>query len=222
MRTLYHFWLSPFSRAVRIILAEKGLLFDLAIEKTWERRPAFLAMNPACEVPVLIEPDNSVLSDSRVILEYLEEVYPERPLLDGDKLARAEARRVTQWFDTKFNAEVTEMLVGEKIMKRFSGQGQPEAPAIRAGLSNIHEHLTYISYLAERRRWLAGDHFSAADIAAASHISVIDYLGNVPWEDHPGAKDWYARIKSRPSFRPLLEDHVPGIMPPAHYADLDF
>jgi glutathione S-transferase len=222
MRTLFHLWLSPFSRTIRVMLAEKGLPFDLEIEKVWERRQEFLSMNPACDVPVLIELDGSVFADSRVISEYLDEAYPERSLIGGDSISRAESRRLTQWFDTKFNAEVTENLVGEKLMKRLSGQGYPQATAIRTGLSEIHNHLAYISFLAERRRWLAGDHFSSADIAAAAHLSSVDYIGDVPWEEHPGAKDWYARIKSRPSFRPLLADRVPGIQPPPHYADLDF
>jgi glutathione S-transferase len=222
MRTLYHFWLSPFSRAIRLILAEKGLAFELVLEKTWERRPEFLAFNPACEVPVLVEDDGAVLAGERAIAEYLDEAYPERSLIGGDLAARAETRRLTHWFDGKFNAEVTENLVGEKLMKRLKSNGYPQATAIRAGLTEIHNHLAYISYLADRRRWLAGDHFSGADIAAASHLSVLDYIGDVPWEEHPGAKDWFARIKSRPSFRPLLADRVPGMPPPAHYADLDF
>jgi glutathione S-transferase len=222
MRTLYHFWLSPFSRAIRLILAEKGLAFELALEKTWERRPEFLALNPACEVPVLIDEDGTVVAGERAIAEYLDEAYPERSLIGGDFAARAETRRLTHWFDAKFNAEVTENLVGEKLMKRLKGAGYPQATAIRVGLTEIHNHLAYISYLADRRRWLAGDHLSAADIAAAAHLSVLDYIGDVPWEEHPGAKDWFARIKSRPSFRPLLADRVPGMPPPAHYADLDF
>jgi glutathione S-transferase len=222
MRTLYHLWLSPFSRKIRIMLAEKGLPFELMLEKTWERRSEFLEMNPTGEVPVLIEPDGAVVADGHAIAEYLEEAYPERTLLGADALSRAEARRLAAWFDVKFNFEVTENLVGEKLMKRVLRTGEPNAAAIRAGLANVHYHLDYIAYLAERRRWLAGDYFSMADIAAAAHLSAVDYIGDVPWDDHPGAKDWFARIKSRPSFRPLLADHVPGVPPPAHYADLDF
>jgi glutathione S-transferase len=222
MRTLYHLWLSPFARTIRVMLAEKNLPFELEVEKVWERRGAFLAMNPACEVPVLVEADGNIYADSRVIMEYLDEAYPERSLIGGDLPGRAEARRLTQWFDIKFNAEVSENLVGEKLTKRLSGQGYPQATAIREGLTKIHDHLAYISFLAERRRWLAGDYFSAADIAAAAHLSAVDYIGDVPWDDHPGAKDWYTRIKCRPSFRPLLADRVPGLQPPVHYADLDF
>jgi len=222
MRTLLHFWLSPFSRAIRVILTEKGLPFELEIERVWERRAEFVAMSPGGELPVLVENSGLVLAGGHVISEYLDEAFPERSLIGGDFAARGETRRLTHWFDVKFNREVTENLVGEKIMKRLSGQGYPHGPAIREGLTEIHTHMAYISYLADRRRWLAGDYFSAADVAAAAHLSVVDYIGDVPWDDHPGAKDWYARIKSRPSFRPLLADHVPGIPPPPHYNDLDF
>ena len=222
MRTLYHLWLSPFSRKIRIVLAEKGLPFDLVLEKVWERRDEFLALNPAGEVPVLVDVDGTVLADSQAIAEYIDEAYPERQLIGPDTLARAETRRLVAWFDIKFNAEVTSNLVGEKLMKRVLRIGEPDASAIRAGLANIHYHLDYIAYLSERRRWLAGDHFSLADIAAAAHLSAVDYIGDVPWSDHPAAKDWFARLKSRPSFRPLLADHVPGAPPPQHYTDLDF
>ncbi len=152
MRTLYHLWLSPFSRTVRVILAEKELPFDLEVEKTWERRTAFLTLNPACDVPVLIEDDGTVLAGIHVISEYLDEAYPERSLIGGDLQSRAEARRLVDWFDVKFNKEVTQNLVGEKLMKRLSGDGYPQATAIREGLAEIHNHLAYISFLAERRR----------------------------------------------------------------------
>lgn len=224
MRCLYHLWLSPFCRKVRLVLGEKGMDFDMKVEKTWERRPEFLAMNPAGQVPVLIDDDASVIVDSTAICEYLEEVYPDRgtTLLGADARARAEVRRLLAWFDIKFYREVTANLVGEKIQKRLLGQGQPDSNAIRAGHANIHTHLDYIAWLTERRSWLAGDIFSLADIAAAAHLSCLDYIGDVPWDDHPGARDWYARIKSRKTFRPILADHIPGVPPPKHYADPDF
>jgi len=222
MRTLYHLWLSPDCRKVRMALREKSLDFDMVVEKVWERRPEFLALNPACMVPVLADDNGAVVVDGSVICEYLEEVYGERPLIGVNPLARAEVRRLVAWFDGKFAREVTDNLLGEKMMKRILTQGEPNSAAIRAGYANIHYHLDYIGYLTERRKYLAGDHFSLADIAAAAHLSALDYLGDVPWEDHPRAKEWYARIKSRPSFRPLLADHIPGAPPPQHYANLDF
>lgn len=222
MRTLYHLWLHPASRKVRIALAEKKLEFDLKIEKVWERRTDFLALNPAGDVPVLVEPDGTVLTDSQVISEYLNEVYDAVDLMGRDPLQRAETRRLVAWFDHKFNAEVTDNLVGEKMMKRFLRMGEPHGPSIRAGHANIHYHLDYIGFLTERRRWLAGDALSLADITAAAHLSAIDYIGDVPWNDHAAAKDWYVRIKSRPSFKSLLEDSIPGFAPPQHYQNLDF
>ncbi len=222
MRLLYHLWLSPASRKIRVVLQEKALDFQMKVEKTWERRPEFLALNPAGDVPVLIEEDGTVLADACAIAEYLDEVYREKPLLGLNALDRAEVRRLVAWFDVKFNHEVTENLVGEKMMKRFLGFGTPNSSAIRAGKANLTYHLEYVTFLVERRRWLAGDHFSLADITAAAHLSSLDYLGDVPWDDHEPAKEWYARIKSRPSFRPLLADHIPGAPPPKHYADLDF
>jgi glutathione S-transferase len=222
MRLLYHFWLSAPCRLVRLLLAEKRLETQLTVEKVWERREDFLALNPAGEVPVLIEPDGTTLTHPLVIMEYVEEVYAERPMLGADPLTRAECRRLVAWFEGKFAREVTDNLAGEKVMKRFLRIGQPSSDAIRAGLANIHYHLDYIAYLAETRNWLGGDHFSLADLAAGAHLSVVDYLGDVPWDDHPEARAWYQRLKSRPSFRPLLEDLIPGLPPPRHYKDLDF
>ena len=222
MRTLYHMWLSPHCRKVRITLLEKQVDFDLKVENIWERRQEFLALNPAGYVPVLVEADGAVICGDHAISEYLDETRPEPPLIGSGHQERAEVRRLVDWFDRKFNEEVTENLVGEKIMKRFLGLGQPDSQAIRAGHANIGSHLDYIGYLVDRRKWLAGDDLSLADIAAAAHLSVVDYLGDVPWNDYPGARDWYARIKSRPSFRPLLADHIPGATPAKHYANLDF
>jgi len=222
MRRLYHFCLQPASRKLRILLKEKSLEFELQAENAWERREAFLALNHAGEVPVLVEPDGTTLADATAIAEYLDEMFSEPPLLGKTPLARAEVRRLVGWFDVKFNREVTVNLLDQKILRRLSGNGGPDSQAIRAGNANIHYHLDYIAWLADRRNWLAGDDFSLADIAAAAHLSALDYIGDVPWERHADAKNWYARVKSRPSFRALLVDLLPGIAPPAHYADLDF
>lgn len=217
MRVLFHLWLHPFSRKVRIVLAEKNLEFELQLEKVWERRTEFLAINPAGDVPVMIEQDGTTIANSQVICEYLEEVYPEVNLLGRDPVQRAETRRLVSWFDSKFNNEVTRNLVDEKLMKPFLKLGEPHGPSVRAGHANMHYHLDYIGFLTEKRRWLAGDHFSLADIAAAAHLSCIDYIGDVPWEEHEAARSWYGRIKSRPSFAALLNDRLPGFEPNQNY-----
>ncbi|MBC8337827.1 MAG: glutathione S-transferase family protein [Rhodospirillales bacterium] len=222
MRVLYHLWMSPTCRKVRVVLTEKQLDFEMRAENVWERRSEFLALNPAGDIPVLVESDGTAISGSDAITEFLDEVHPVPPLIGRNAIARAEVRRLIHWFDDKFDREVTENLVGQKMIKRYLGQGAPDSGAVRAGHANIHHHLDYVGYLTERRRWLAGDDFSLADIAAASHLSCVDYLGDVPWSDHEEAKDWYARVKSRPSFRPLLEDSIPGTPAQKHYANLDF
>ena len=217
MRNLYHFWLQPFSRKVRIVLAEKNLPFTLILEKTWERRTEFLAMNPAGDVPVLIEEDGTTLSNSQVVCEYLDEVYPDVDLLGADPIQRAETRRLSNWFDRKFNREVTDNLVEERVMKAFLKLGEPHGPSLRAGRANIHYHLDYIGFLTERRRWLAGEDFSVADITAAAHLSCVDYMGDVPWEEHRAARKWYESVIQRPSFEPILEERVPGFEPIVQY-----
>ncbi|MFM2150078.1 MAG: hypothetical protein RLZZ187_2384 [Pseudomonadota bacterium] len=222
MRILYHLPLSPFARKVRLALAEKRIPFDLRVEKVWERREEFLAMNPACTVPVLQDVNGLVLSDSQAICEYLDEAYPDMPLLGRTLGERAEVRRLVAWFDQKFQFEVTRNLLHERQLKRLLGQGNPDGAAIRAGYANLKPHLDYIGWLADNRTWLAGPSLTLADLAAAAHLSSLDYIGDVDWALSGAVKDWYARIKSRPAFRPLLADRVSGVAPPAHYDDLDF
>lgn len=222
MRLLYHLPLSPFARKVRLALAEKRIPFDLRIERVWERRPEFLQMNPACTVPVLVEENGLAVADSWAICEYLDEAYPETPLLGRTLGERAEVRRLLAWIDQKFHADVTRNLLHEKQMKRLFGQGGPDAGALRAGYANLGPHLDYLAWLIETRPWLAGPSLTLADLAAAAHLSALDYLGDVDWSLSEPVRDWYARVKSRPSFRPLLADRVSGLAPAPHYADLDF
>jgi glutathione S-transferase len=223
MHTLYHATHCPFSRKIRVILGEKKLSFDLVTVKPWADAADLLPFNPAGEVPLLADEDGLILADSNAIAEYLDEAHPIPVLISGSSRDRAEVRRLVSWFDGKFNRDVTIPLVGEKLEKRLRGGSDgPDSRLIRQGYGRIREHMEYIGWLAENRRWLAGEVFSLADITAAAHLSAVDYLGDVPWENHPTAKEWYARVKSRPSVRPLLADVLPGIPPPRHYADLDF
>jgi glutathione S-transferase len=222
---LYHHPLDPLSRRVRLVLAEKGVSCDYFVEKPWDPTHDLIAHNAAGEVPVLVVgegEDKRVLCDASAICEYLDETQTSPGLIGKDPFARAEVRRLIAWFERKFAYEVTSLLVGEKLLKRLTGAGEPDSVLIRTGCYNIHGHLDYIGYLAERRNWLAGERLTLADLAAAAQLSVVDYLGDVPWSQHVAAKEWYARIKSRPSFRALLGDHIAGFPPPRHYADLDF
>ena len=223
---LYHHPLDPPSRRVRLALGEKILAFDAVVEKPWAPRPDYLELSPAGDVPTLViqtGDEQLVVADATAICEYLEETQPTPTLLGDAPVERAEVRRLVQWFERKTWHEVTTYFVTEKAIKRLRGQNEsPDSSLIRTGCYNIHAHLDYIGWLTEHRNWLAGDHITLADLSAAAQFSAMDYLGDVPWSKHPEAKEWYARIKSRPSFRPLLGDHIAGLMPPKHYADLDF
>lgn len=221
MLRVLHFPLCPFSRKVRVAVREKELQAELVPVEPWQCDERLLALNPAAEVPVLQDGDQ-VVADSGVICEYLDESRQEPSLIGRTVAERAETRRLVAWFDGKFVRDVTDLVWREKLIKRIKHQGTPESQAVRAGLANIHLHLEYIAYLFDRRNWLAGEALSLADIAAAAQLSVLDYLGDVPWDRHPGAKLWYSRIKSRPSFRPLLADRLPALKPAEHYDDLDF
>jgi glutathione S-transferase len=222
MRVLYHLPMSPFARKVRLVLGEKRLPFELRLEKVWQRREEYLKLNPAGTVPTLIEEGGLVIPDSGVICEYLDEAYPDTALLGHTLAERVEVRRLVAWWDDKFAFEVTRNLLGEKFMKRLAGRGEPDAAALRAGYANMRHHLVYLGWLAETRKWLAGPSLSLADFAAAAHLSALDFAGDVDWTVSPPAKEWYARMKSRPSFRSILADRVAGVNPPEHYADLDF
>lgn len=230
MPVLHHHSLCAGSRYVRAVLAEYGESVTLIDEMPWERREDFLALNPAGTLPVLIDDNEAVVSGAAVIAEYLLDTRGARPdeaaLMHSGAIERAETRRLVEWFLVKFDGEVTSYLVNEKVFKRqmkvSAGGGEPDPAAIRAARGNIRYHLRYIGYLMARRNWLGGAEMSFADLAAAAELSAVDYLGEVPWEEDAQAKDWYARIKSRPSFRPILTDLVRGNPPAAHYADLDF
>ncbi|GBQ21519.1 glutathione S-transferase [Acetobacter estunensis NRIC 0472] len=204
------------------MLGEKRLPFEPLTERVWEQRPEFARLNPAQEVPVLVEDNGLVVPDSSVICEYLEEAYPDPCLLGRTLAERVEVRRLVAWFDNRFARDVTRKLLGEKVFKRLGARGNPDGTALREGYANIYPHLDYIGQLAESRTWLAGGALSLADFAAAAHLSCLDFIGDIDWSKSPTARDWYARVKSRPCFRPLLNDRVPGLTPPAWYANLDF
>ena len=221
MNRLYHSPLSPFCRKVRLTLAEKKIEVELVEERYWDPSAEFLRRNPAGKVPVL-RLDSRLLSESQAICEYLEETYPQPALMPRDADGRYEVRRICSWFDDKFQNEVTSKLLYERVNKKITGAGYPDSKNVKSGASRIKYHLDYMAWLLDQRRWLAGDVMSLADITAAAHLSCLDYISDVDWHRHAVVKDWYAKIKSRPSFRPLLADQVSGFPPSEHYANLDF
>ena len=221
MTRLFHVPLSPFCRKVRLSLAEKRIEVELVEERYWDPQPDFLRRNPAGKVPVL-KMNGRTMAESTAICEYLDEIQPDPPLMPKGADARYEVRRLVSWFDDKFHHEVTSKLLYERVNKKVMGQGYPESKNVKAGAQKIKYHLDYMGWLLDQRRWLAGDALTLADFAAAAHLSSLDYISDVDWNRNTNVRDWYSKIKSRPAFRSILADQIPGFPPPAHYADLDF
>jgi len=223
MWQLLQFSLCPFSRKVRLVMAEKGVPVELVRMYPWERLDEFVDLNPAGETPVLVERDQGLtLIGSQPIAEYFEETVERSPLIVGDAAMRAEIRRLVEWFDEKLFREVVEPLMVERMRKRLVNKESPDTRVLRDSMRIGNNHLDYLDYLLDHRRWMAGPVISLADLTAAAHLSVIDYLGALDWRGHKQTKDWYAVMKSRPSFRPLLGERMDVIVPPQHYDKVDF
>jgi glutathione S-transferase len=230
MLTLFHHPMFATCRFIRLCFAEYGEELALIEEKPWMRRKEFLSLNPAATLPVLLAEGDVPIVGAGVIAEYVDEtrgvLKRDKRLFAEDPMERAEIRRLCDWYLGKMESEVTRHLVRERVLKPFmpssQGGGSPDSAAIRAARSNVRQHVKYTNWLAGTRDWLGGGRITYADMAAAAALSVLDYLGEVNWADFPAAKDWYSRVKSRPSFRPLLADRVRGLSPVSTYGDLDF
>lgn len=223
MWRLHQFPLCPFSRKTRLLMAEKGVAYDVVRESPWEMRDDFLDMNPAGTTPVLTSAErNLILIDSQAICEYFEETVEQFPLIAGSAAARAEIRRLVAWFDQVFFGDVVAPLLYERMKKRLLHRQAPDSTTLREAMRRANQHMDYVDYLLDHRSWIGGPTMSLADVAAAAHLSVADYLGGVDWDAHRPTKRWYMGIKSRPSFRPLLSERMEIIVPPKHYDQVDF
>ncbi len=231
MTLLVHFPFCPRSRAVRIALAELGHDVAFAEELPWAWRPELLALNPSGELPVLVPSEGVPVAGTYAIAEYLDEQGLAQTsdagsggLFPGGIGERAEVRRLVDWFLNKFDRDVSRDLIDTKITSLLAPARapSPDAETLRAVRHNLRYHMRYIDHLALNRDWLAGPRLSFADMAAAGHLSVLDYLGDMDWDQYPSAKSWYMRLKSRPAFRGLLSDRLPGLQPHRTYVDLDF
>ncbi len=205
-----------------MLLREKNLNFDLKEERPGEKRDAFLAINPAGDVPVLVEDSGLVVCDGYPITEYLEEAYQQINFIGATAGEHAEVRRIMSWFDFKFYNEVTRPLLHERYFSRFEQRSQVNPDIIRKAKQHIRFHLDYTEYLISRRGWLAGERITLADMSAAGQISSLDYFEDIPWPDFPAVKEWYSIMKSRPSLRAILVDRVSHSKPPSYYEDPDF
>jgi glutathione S-transferase len=225
MPRLLHHQLDPASRLVRLMFAEYGVPLELVEIRPWTREPQFLEINPASTVPVLFDTGEPPAVGVLACIHSVEERYSPSAvagLFPAKSSDRAEMWRLLEWVLLKLNDEVTRYVLEEKIVKRDKPGATPDPSVLRVAKANLSEHMHYFNWVLATRHWLAGDSMTLADFGLAAHLSSLDYLGDVLWESAVEVHDWYARLKSRPAFRTLLNDRVTGM--PAHkgYTDLDF
>ena len=222
---LFHFPFDPGSRAARLALGEARIDWTETVVRPWEVDCPVRDLNPSGMPPVVQTTQDGrplTLCEAPAILGWIEDQQKTPLLLPADLGERAEARRLTAWFDRRFTDEVNAVLLHERMEKPLLRLGPPEARALRDGRAALKDHLAMLEDLATTRDWLAGRRLSQADLVAAAHLSVLDYFGEIAWKAWPGLKLWYMKLKSRPCFRPLLADRFQGLAPAPHYADLDF
>jgi len=217
--------LDPASRLSRLMFAEYGVPVDLEEAKPWLREPQLLEMNPAAAGPVMIVEGEPPVVGVLAIIHAIEERWSPSAvagLFPAQPRDRAEMWRLLDWVLMKLDDEVTRYVFEEKVVKRDRRGATPDPAVLRVAKANLNEHLLYFNWLFASRQWIAGDVMTLADFALAAHLSTLDYLGDVAWDASLETRQWYARIKSRPAFRTLLNDRIGAIPAAAGYADLDF
>jgi glutathione S-transferase len=213
MRRLIHLLLSPPSRFARLLIAEKRLTFDPVPSE-----------DMAAQLPVFTDMDGTRAVGLWAVVDHLEGGYPEHAMTPEDAGARAESLRLLDWAMGALHENVTRRIVYEKASQRFTGAPAKRAPdmeAIRGGREALRAMLKDVGASADANGYLAARECTLGDLAVAAHISALDYFGEIAWSEHTSAAEWYMRMKSRPSFRSLLADRIPGQPPVSHYAELD-
>lgn len=225
MTNFLHHALDPASRLIRLMCAEYGATLQMEQVSPWKREADFMSVSPAATLPVLMEDGSAPIVGPLAAIHYIEQRFAPSNvagLIPADPAMQAEMWRLLEWILFKMNDEVTRYVLEEKIGKRERKDGSPETQVLRAAKTNLAEHLLYFDWILGSRTWTAGSEMSLSDFALAAHLSSLDYLGDMDWPNAGATRDFYARMKSRPAFRPLLADRL-SILPAApHYADLDF
>ncbi|MBV8978629.1 MAG: glutathione S-transferase family protein [Alphaproteobacteria bacterium] len=214
MRRLYHLTLSPASRVARLILGEKRLAFD-----------PVAAEDSHAHLPVFADLDGTSVVGLWAVIDHLEGNYPQPPLVPEDPTLRGETLRWFDWAMGPLAERASRRILFEKAAQRFTGApsvGAPDMNVVRQGREALKTLLPIIGKAAETNGNLVARECLLADLAVAANLSALDYFGEVPWAEFPAVSEWYVRMKSRPSFRSLLSDRLPGQPPVAHYAELDF
>ena len=201
MMKLYDFLPCPFGQKVRIVLAEKSLTYELIqidLAQGDQRRPEFQRLNPFARVPVLVDEDSTVY-DSTIIIEYLEDEYPEPPMLPtiGSSALRARARLFEDFADTSFTPQV-----GQLMAEMARAEGDRDQARLQRLNRLIERALDYLNHELTGQQFLAGE-FSVADISFAPRILVLGDLGIAAITNRPNVDAWIKRMLERPSIQSL-------------------
>ena len=227
---LYHGWRSSASRRVRLVLAEKGLPWvghEMDLLRGDQHDSAYLALNPAGVVPALVH-DGRVVCDSAVIAEYLDECFPQPPLLPAEPYARAQLRTFVRWIDEQclphliiFNWSLTmqpaatawtDQQLAERLARVPSASRreawtrvarQPytdaeKAAALRGLLALADRMLRMLDDAGGP--WLMGAAYTLADIAAVPFVMRIREIHPAALDERPALAGWWAAAQARPAF----------------------
>ena len=221
MFTLYHYYLCPSSRFIRIILEEFKIKYNVQLENYWKPQKDFLKINPAGHLPVLINEEGFPIIGANACLEYFQDLNLKPNLLGENYKDKAEIYRLYHWFDTLFKKEVLDPIVYEKVFSRVVDNITPNSSNIRAALQNLTFHINYLDYLLKQQDYLVTNSLTYLDFLASANLSVLDYLGLLNFEKNENIREWYSKLKSRPSFKTLLRDQIVGLNPDEKYKLID-
>ena len=221
MITLYHYYLCSSSRYIRLILEEHNITYQTQLENYWKPQKDFLQLNPAGHLPVLINEENFPIIGANACVEYIRDLKSRPYLFVDDYREKAEINRLVHWFDVVFKKEVFDPIIYEKVFSRIVDNITPNSENIRAALNNLDFHIQYLNYLLNNKKYFIKDEITSLDFLAGANFSVLDYLGLLNLNSYENIREWYFKIKSRPSFKTLLKDQIVGLNPHENYKDMD-
>jgi glutathione S-transferase len=205
MLTLYDTPLSPFAQKVKIALAEKGLEFETRPVSFADPPPELARLNPRAEIPILVDrgdEEDAAVWDSTIILDYLEDRYPEPSLWPESPAERARVRELEEVCDTQFDA-VNWGIYEVTYFKRAGGE--EAAVLLDAARRQLWGLYTYLERQLDGREWLNGDAFGRGDLAAQPFVSASWAMFHKTADDSPLSR-WLARCRERPSIRRVRDE----------------
>lgn len=200
MIKLYDYPQCPFCRKVRVALAEKGIKYErvfVDLRKKEQKREEFLKLNPYGKVPVLID-NGDVIYESSVINEYINEKYPDPPLMPSDLAGRAKVRIWVDFCESHFH---TPWFSIYREMT-FKPENERNGELIEKSKNEIKEYISRLNQGLERHEFLAGS-YTLADAAFTPRVALFDSLGIRIDSEFKNVRNWVERIKSRPSYKAL-------------------